>query len=38
MESVVMAKELDAFGRIEEIEIGDSAGIAVEQIDNAASR
>ena len=28
-----MARELDAFGRVEEIEIDESAAIAVEQID-----
>ena len=32
--SVVMAEELDAFGRIEEIEFGESAAIAVEQVDD----
>jgi hypothetical protein len=34
MESVVMAKELDVFGRVEEVEIDESAAIAVEQIDD----
>jgi hypothetical protein len=34
MESVVTAKELDVFGRIEEIAINESAAIAVEQIDD----
>jgi hypothetical protein len=34
MESVVTEKELDVFGRIEEIAINESAAIAVEQIDD----
>jgi hypothetical protein len=34
MESVVIAKELDVFGHIEEIAINESAAIAVEQIDD----
>jgi hypothetical protein len=29
-----MAKELDVFGRVEEIEIDESAAIAVEQVDD----
>lgn len=29
-----MAMELDAFGRVDEIEIGESAAIAVEQIND----
>ena len=32
--SVVMAKELEAFGCVEQIEIGESAAIAVEQMDD----
>jgi len=34
MESVAIANELDIFGRVAEIEIDESAAIAVEQVDD----